>query len=110
HNLLLTAEGHLKVRDFGLLKQVQQPAAGLTPRSAILGAPHYMSPEQALGEPLDERSDIFSLGTTFFHLFSGRLPFDKGTVPAVLVEITQHDAPFLTEVAPQVPRPVAVII
>jgi serine/threonine-protein kinase len=110
HNLLLTAEGHLKVSDFGLLKQVQHPAPGLTPRSAILGTPHYMSPEQALGEALDERSDIFSLGTTFFHLFSGRLPFDKGTVPAVLVAISQHDAPALTDVAPHVPRPLSVII
>jgi serine/threonine-protein kinase len=110
HNLLLTAEGHLKVSDFGLLKQVQYPAPGLTPRTAILGTPHYMSPEQALGETLDERSDIFSLGTTFFHLFSGRLPFEKSNPPAVLVEITQHDAPFLTEVAAHVPRPLAVII
>jgi serine/threonine protein kinase len=110
HNLLLTAEGHLKVSDFGLLKQVQQPTAGLTPRSAILGTPHYMSPEQALGEPLDERSDIFSLGTTFFHLFSGRLPFEKGSAPAVLVEIAQQDAPPLAQVAPLVPRPLGVII
>jgi serine/threonine protein kinase len=110
HNLLLTAEGHLKVSDFGLLKQVQQPALGLTPRSAILGTPHYMSPEQALGEALDERSDIFSLGTTFFHLLSGRLPFEKGSVPAVLVEISQRDAPPLAEVAPQLPRPLSILI
>lgn len=110
HNLLLNADGHLKVSDFGLLKLVQQPASGLTPRSAILGTPHYMSPEQALGEAVDERSDIFSLGTTFFHLLSGRLPFDKNTPPAVLVEISQRDAPSLLEVAPEVPRPLAVMV
>jgi hypothetical protein len=110
YNLLLTAEGHLKVSDFGLLKQLQRLKPGLTPRTAIVGTPHYMSPEQALGEALDERSDIFSLGTTFFHLFSGRLPFDTSRPPAVLVEITQHDAPFLTDVAPRVPRPLAVMI
>jgi serine/threonine protein kinase len=110
HNLLLTAEGNLKVSDFGLLKQVQEPAIGLTPRSAVLGTPHYMSPEQALGEALDERSDIFSLGTTFFHLVSGRLPFDKNSPPAVLLEITQRDAPSVLEVAPEVPRPLAILI
>lgn len=110
HNLLLSDEGNLKVSDFGLLKQVQNPPSGLTPRSAVLGTPHYMSPEQALGEPLDERSDIFSLGTTMFHLLTGRLPFDKSSAPAVLLEITQREAPFLTEVAPEVPRPLAVIV
>jgi hypothetical protein len=110
HNLLLTSDGSLKLSDFGLLLQVQQPAPGLTPRSAILGTPHYMSPEQAVGEPLDERSDIFSLGTTFYHLVSGRLPFDRPTPGAVLLQIAQQDAPRLAETAPSVPRPLALII
>src|SRR5262249_53183691 len=59
---------------------------------------------------LDERSDIFSLGTTFFHLLSGRLPFDKPNATAVLLQIAHQDAPRLTECTPQVPRPLAVII
>jgi hypothetical protein len=110
HNLLLTADGTLKVSDFGLLKMAVKSATGLTPRSAIVGTPHYMSPEQALGEPVDERSDIFSLGTTFFHFLSGRLPFDKDTPTAVLVQIAQESAPSLTDVAPQVPRPLALLV
>jgi serine/threonine-protein kinase len=110
HNLLLTAEGHLKISDFGLLKQAQHPTLGLTPRSTILGTPHYMSPEQALGEGVDERSDIFSLGTTFFHVFSGRLPFDRDSTTALLVQIAQQDAPRLAEVAPAAPRPLDVIL
>lgn len=110
HNLLLTAEGDVKISDFGLLKQVQQSPSGLTPRSAIIGTPHYMAPEQALGEPLDERSDIFSLGTTFFHVFSGRLPFEKGNGAAILLQIAQEDAPLLTDAAPQAPRPLAVLL
>jgi hypothetical protein len=110
HNLLLTAEGHLKVSDFGLLKQARQPEAELTPHSAILGTPHYMSPEQALGEPADERSDIFSLGTTFFHLLSGQLPFSKNTTAATLVQIAQEDAPRLADVAPQTLIPLSTII
>jgi hypothetical protein len=110
HNLLLTSEGHLKVSDFGLLKPVRSVATELTPQPGLAGTPHYMSPEQALGEPLDERSDIFSLGTTFFHLLSGQLPFQKGTPAAVLMQIAKQDAPHLIEVAPQVPLPLTVLI
>jgi serine/threonine-protein kinase len=110
HNLLLTAEGHLKVSDFGLLKQAREPEAGLTPHSAILGTPHYMAPEQALGENVDERCDIFSMGTTFYHLLSGQLPFNKNTTAAILVQIAQEDAPRLSEVAPQIPLPLVTII
>ena len=100
----------MKVSDFGLLKQVQSSDPMLTPRSAILGTPYYMSPEQALGEPVDERSDLFSLGATFFHVFTGRLPFDKDTATAVLVQIAQADAPRLTDVAPEAPPALAVIV
>jgi hypothetical protein len=110
HNLLLTAEDNLKISDFGLLKEVMQPTIGRTPRSIIMGTPHYMSPEQALGEPLDERSDIFALGSAFFHVFSGRMPFHKSTPQAVLLQITNEEAPRLTDVAPQVPRPLTVIL
>jgi hypothetical protein len=110
HNLLLTAEAAVKVSDFGLLKQVQRPPSGLTPRSIIMGTPHYMSPEQALGEMLDERSDLFSLGTTFYYVFSGYLPFERNTAAAVLVQIAQEDAPRLDVVAPHLPPPLTVII
>jgi hypothetical protein len=110
HNLLLSSEGHLKVSDFGLLKQAPQPTSDPTARTTLVGTPHYMSPEQAMGEVLDERSDIFSLGTTFFYLLSGQLPFQGNTVAAVLAHIAQQDAPRLTEVAPQVPIALAVII
>ena len=92
HNLLLNDEGDVKVSDFGLLKELEPTGAILTPRSAILGTPYYMAPEQALGEPVDERSDVFSLGATFFHLFTGQLPFNRDTATAVLVQIAHEDA------------------
>jgi hypothetical protein len=110
HNLLLNADGHLKVSDFGLLKQADPQDSGLTPRSALIGTPHYMSPEQALGEAADERSDIFALGTTFFHVLSGRLPFTRAGTTAVMMQIAQEDAPKLIETAPQAPLPFSVII
>ncbi len=110
HNLLLTAEGNLKVSDFGLLKHGAQPGTEPSQRSAIVGTPNYMSPEQALGDVLDERSDLFSLGTTFFHLLSGRLPFQKPTTAAVMVQIAQQDAPKLADVAAHLPLPLSVIV
>ena len=110
HNLLLGAEGQLKVSDFGLLKQAPLPSDDPTVRGGLAGTPEYMSPEQAMGESLDERSDVFSLGTTFFYILSGRLPFRGSTITAVLVQIAQQDAPRLTEIAPDVPIPLAVII
>jgi serine/threonine-protein kinase len=84
--------------------------AEFTPQAAIVGTPHYMSPEQTLGQSLDERSDIFSLGTTFFYILSGQLPFRAGQAGVVLAQIAQQDAPNLKNVAPQVPLPLAVLI
>lgn len=111
HNLLLSAEGHVKVSDFGLFKRnLRSDSAAQTPRAAVVGTPNYMSPEQALGEVVDERSDIFSLGTTFFSLLSGRLPFDRNTAAATLLQIAQEDAPRLSNFAPQVPLALDVII
>jgi tRNA A-37 threonylcarbamoyl transferase component Bud32 len=111
HNLLLTVEGNLKVSDFGLLKRSPKLPVEHAPQAArILGTPHYMSPEQSLGQPLDERSDIISLGTTFFYLLSGQLPFRASTPTAVLNQIAQQDAPLLRELAAHVPLPLAVII
>lgn len=109
HNLLLSRDGNLKLSDFGLLLQMQfgRPDAM---RAPIMGTPQYMSPEQARGDALDERSDIFALGTTFYHLLSGRMPFDRSNPAAILNQIAREDAPRLVEVAPQVPRPLAVII
>jgi hypothetical protein len=111
HNLLLTSDGALKLSDFGLLLQVREPLPGSTPdRSPIMGTPQYMSPEQTLGESLDERSDIFALGTTFYHLLSGRLPFERDDVVGLMLQIAQQDAPPLAEAAPRVPRPLAVVV
>jgi serine/threonine-protein kinase len=110
HNLMLTSEGNVKVGDFGLLKRLGWADPSMTPHAAILGTPHYMAPEQALGEPLDERSDLFSLGSTFFEVFSGRTPFEKSTVPAMLVQIAHDDAPRLTDVDPGAPRIISSIL
>lgn len=77
-NLMINAEGQLKVVDFGLSKAVfSEPPA--SQGKAVLGTPRYMSPEMILGQSLDLRSDMYSLGATFFHYFTGESPFDADT-------------------------------
>jgi serine/threonine-protein kinase len=110
HNLLLTAEGNVKVGDFGLFKYVDTDPTSSSTRNPVRGTPHYMAPEQARGEHIDERSDIFSLGTTFFHLFTGRLPFDAPTPTEVLQLISRGEGLKLSQVAPDLPGPLHVLL
>lgn len=110
HNLLLTVDGDVKISDFGLLKEARPRSMDLTMDGTVVGTPQYISPEQALGEAVDERSDIYSLGASFFHVLSGRLAFQERNSTAMLLKITQQEPPLLGEVAPGLSRPLAVII
>jgi len=72
----------VRVVDFGLAKLLADAGAGLG--GAIVGTPYYMSPEQGMGEPLDTRSDVYSLGAMFYEMLSGVRPFDAETVSGVI--------------------------
>ena len=89
-NVLLDQTGHVLVTDFGIAKAAEaakSAAAGpLTTEGMILGTPQYMSPEQAAGEPLDGRSDIYSLGVVLYHILAGEPPFDGESAQAILAK------------------------
>lgn len=105
-NILLEAgSGRALVSDFGIAHVSDAPS--LTSGSEVLGTAEYMSPEQASGEAVDGRSDLYALGVVGYYMLSGRVPIEGSTVAATLAkQITQIAAP-LSSVAPEVPAPLA---
>jgi tetratricopeptide (TPR) repeat protein len=92
-NIMLDKNDVVKVMDFGLAKATQgSDQLNLTQSGLIMGTPNYMSPEQAKGESLDCRSDIYSLGVVFYELITGRLPFIADT-PAALIYKHAYEEP-----------------
>lgn len=82
-NILVDAAGTVKISDFGLARSAGA-GKGLTLEGAVLGTPLYMSPEQAMGRPADERSDVYSAGVVFYEILCGRRPFDADNPVAML--------------------------
>jgi serine/threonine protein kinase len=78
-NVLTTAEGRVKLTDFGMARLASRDAIG----SPLLGTPAYWCPEQIIGKPQDARSDLFSLGVVLYEMVTGRRPFDAQTLPAI---------------------------
>lgn len=88
-----TDEGpHVKVLDFGIAKlREDQPANNLTQAGSVMGTPHYMSPEQCMGEEIDGRSDIYSLGIVLYEMLTGRVPFHSNVSNAIVIQHVQKE-------------------
>lgn len=91
-NLMIAADGTLKVLDFGLARLVSAADSGLTQSGAVIGTPSYMSPEQVSGAPIDHRSDIFSVGLVLYEWLSLQRAFAGESIPTVLHDIV-HKQP-----------------
>ena len=87
-NIILHEGEKVKVTDFGIAKLVD---SDITHSGSLLGTPSYMSPEQAMGESLDGRSDIFSLGVVAFEMLSGQQPFPGNNVTSILYKLVHAD-------------------
>ena len=108
-NLMLSAHGLVKVSDFGLARAIASDSS-LTASGAVLGTPLYMSPEQGEGKPVDGRTDIYSLGASFYHLICGRPPFEGDTPVTVMLKHLTAPVPSPRELDPDIPEEICDII
>jgi TolB-like protein len=119
-HVIVTPKGNAKILDFGLAtwtaggaeREAGADAATMvaTRPGTTLGTAAYMSPEQALGETVDHRTDIFSLGIVLFEMLTGRLPFAGKTATALALQIVQTPAPAPSSVNPSLPRELDAIV
>ena len=101
----LTDTNTIKVADFGICRIDDSEAGDATQTQIgnVLGTPHYMSPEQVVGEKVDSRSDLFSAGVVLYQLLTGHLPFEGDTLISVAYKITKTDPPSLDKVRADLP-------
>src|SRR5262249_47708364 len=95
-NIKVTPRGDVKLLDFGLARSLtqQQPAADLaTQEGMILGTPAYMSPEQARGQPVDRRTDVWAFGCVLYEMLAGQKAFARSTLSDTIAAVLEREAP-----------------
>jgi serine/threonine-protein kinase len=107
-NIHVTSGGRVKLLDFGLARVTTR--SGITRRGMILGTPDYMSPEQAMGKELDQRTDIFSAGGVFYEFLTGQKPFKGKTLHSVLYQIISEDPEPVLTLSPELPARLAAVV
>jgi hypothetical protein len=107
-NIVVTASGHVKLLDFGLARVASRDT--ITRRGVILGTPDYMSPEQAMGKGIDQRTDIFSSGAVFYEFLTGQKPFKGKTLHSVLYQIISGEPDPVLTLNPELPARLALVV
>ncbi len=101
-NILLDAQDHAYITDFGVARSLG--ATGITHSGVIIGTPEYLSPEQARGENVDSRSDLYAVGLIFYEMLAGELPFSAGTPAETVMQRIVRQPPSLSKVRPDLPN------
>jgi len=96
-NIMIKNDGVIKIMDFGI---VHTPDSELTQTDQTMGTPNYMAPEQLLGDPVDQRTDIFSLSALFYELFTGKKAFPGDTTSAIVFKIMYKNPPLPSKFNP----------
>ncbi|HEY1138740.1 MAG TPA: protein kinase [Lysobacter sp.] len=100
-NVLIDRDGNAYISDFGVARSLA--SNGLTQSGAVVGTPDYLSPEQARGEPVDARSDLYTLGLILYEMLTGAMPFQGGTLSEILAQRMLRSPAPVTQVKPQTP-------
>jgi tetratricopeptide (TPR) repeat protein len=111
-NILLAPGGLARIADFGIARRLpgEEGDETLTREGAVLGTPRAMAPEQACGDPLDARSDLFSFGVLLYELCAGTSPFLAATKAETVRRVLEHHPPALHEVRPEIPADLSRLI
>jgi eukaryotic-like serine/threonine-protein kinase len=107
-NILLDANGNATVTDFGIALVTSRPAREA--KGSTTGTPHYMSPEQALGEPVDGRSDVYALGVVLYEMLTGSCPFPGRSATEVIAKHISAPIPKVSDSVPETPVALARIV
>jgi predicted Ser/Thr protein kinase len=100
-NVLLDGDGRAKVTDFGIARSLQ--VDGMTITGTVMGTSNYIAPEQARGQPVDEQTDVYSLGCVIYELLAGEVPYDGDNFVSVAMRHVNDPVPSIRELRPDVP-------
>src|SRR5215212_9223912 len=109
-NVMITPQGTVKVMDFGIARAVSDSAATMTSTAAVIGTAQYLSPEQARGESVDARSDVYSLGCMLYELVTGAPPFTGDSPVAVAYQHVREDPRLPSSINPLIPAELDAIL
>ncbi len=107
-NVLIDAEGRAKLTDFGISRQLESD--GLTATGRVLGTTDYVSPEQAMGHPVDQRSDIYSLGVVLYEMLTGQVPYHADSQVGVAMKHVNEEMPDVQQRRPELSAAAALVV
>ncbi len=107
-NVLIDAEGRAKLTDFGISRQLEQD--GMTATGRVLGTTDYVAPEQAMGHPVDIRSDIYSLGVVLYEMLIGQVPFHADSQVGVAMKHVNEELPDVQQRRPEISAAAALVV
>jgi serine/threonine-protein kinase len=107
-NVLIDSEGRAKLTDFGISRQLEQD--GMTATGRVLGTTDYVAPEQAMGHPVDQRSDIYSLGVVLYEMLIGQVPYHADSQVGVAMKHVNEDMPDVQTRRPEISAAAALVV
>ena len=107
-NVLIDSEGRAKLTDFGISRQLEQD--GMTATGRVLGTTDYVAPEQAMGHPVDQRSDIYSLGVVLYEMLVGQVPFHADSQVGVAMKHVNEELPDVQQRRPEISAAAALVV